>query len=56
MEDNNPTSCVLVIGDLLLFKVLLPILLCLGGGGVGIQGRFESVTIMITIRTLSLVA
>jgi hypothetical protein len=46
--------CILVIGDLLSFKVPLPLLLYLRGGGI-LQERYESVTIMILLCTLSLI-
>jgi hypothetical protein len=46
-EDNNPTSCVLIINDLLLFKVLLPLLLY--PRGQGYKEGTELVTIMIPI-------
>jgi hypothetical protein len=45
-------SCVLVIDDMLLFRVPLPLLLYLGGQGY--KEGTELVTIMILIRTLSL--
>jgi hypothetical protein len=52
VDNNNPMSCVLVIDDMLLFKVPLPLLIYPKGRGY--KEGIESIIIMIIIMILSL--